>query len=267
MNRLFSGRSGVVAGLLVTAIVATLLIVGVGYLAVGSASDLRAATAKAVQLKAKVTEIQDSTRIGDVFSKGWFAQPATRKSVTDDAQVLVQGVRSPNVPLADPLVSLARCQAALDQLQSEQTTIAAPAFSDASLAASQKEVAALYDPPIEEVRNTMELVVKWRGLTPKQRGAAAGSLQTVVRTCLDQSASAETLQHQVSAASVRSKADEAELNRQIDEGFAQVRTKAVWSVVFVVLAVVLAAVSIAFALWPRSPQQTTGRESGPERQD
>jgi hypothetical protein len=171
-------------------------------------------------------------------------------------------VRSQSVPLADPLAALTRCQVALEQLRSEQATIAAPAFTDASLAASQKAMVALYDPPIAEVRQTVELIARWPGLTPEERGDAIGSLQEAGRKSLAQSDVVAARQRQIAAASARSRADDAELSRQIDEGFAQVRTRDVRSVVMVALGVVLAAVSVAFAFWPRSREQESSTESG-----
>lgn len=264
MKRLFGSQSGVVAAVLVTLVVATLLFLGVSYLAHGSPSDLRSATAKAERLKAQARELQDSTRTGGVFVKGWFAQPTTRRPVTDCAQTLVQGVRSHSVPLSDPLASLTRCQAALELLQSEQTTIATPAYTDPSLATSQKTMVALYDSPIAEVRQTIGLIVKWRGLTLRQRGDAVGLLQETARRSLAQSDAATARQRQVALALARSQSDDAEVNRQIDEAFAQARGKVVGSLVMVVLAVVLAAVSIAFALWRRARTRASVKTSGSE---
>lgn len=264
MKRLLGGQFGVVAGLLVTLVVVTLLSVGVSYLAVGSASDLRSATTKAERLRASARELQDSVRIGSVFVKGWFASPATRKPITDCAQALEQGVRSRSVPLPDPLVSQTKCQAALEQLQSERATVVAPAFTDASLTDSQRSMAALYDPPIAEVRQLVDLIARWQGLTLQQRVDAVDSLQEATRRSLAQSDAVAARQRQVWAALPRSQADDTELNRQIGEGFAEVRTKIVGSVVMVAIAVVLAAGSIAFALWRWARTRASGGERGSE---
>jgi hypothetical protein len=255
VKRLF----GAVVVPLVMLVAAALLFVGVSYLAVESGSDLRSATANAEQLKAKTRELQDSTRIGNIFVKGWFSQPATSGPVMECAQTLVRGVRSPSVPLTDPLGSLTLCQAALEQLQSEQATLAAPAFTDESPRASQKAMVALYDPPILEVRQTISLIAKWQGMSPKARADAVGSPQEAVRKCLAQSSGVAAQQRQVAASLARSQADDAELNRQIDDGFARVRAKSVRSVTMVALAFGLAVALIVFALWRRARERASSR--------
>jgi hypothetical protein len=267
VKRLLDGRFGVVVGLPVTLVIATLLFQGGSYLVVGSPSDLRSATVGVGRLKAQAKELQDSTRIQSVFAKGWFAQPATRASVTDCAQALARGVHSQSVPLSDPLSSLTTCQAALEQLQSEQATIAAPVFADPSLMSSQKAMVALYDPPIAEARQTIALIVKWRKLTPRQRDDAVGSLQGAARESLAQSEAVAARQQQVSAALARSHARDAELSRQIDQGFTQSRTKVIRSIGMVVVAVVLTVVSAVFMFWRWVRKRGSGKEGGSESQD